>query len=112
GVKDWDNGITDSYGSKTLYSYPFYRQLQKRNSVFSDTAAILSMQHNVHGFIGSDVTSVPMKGQLVSGTYFSTLGVEAAMGRMLTDADDSSEGNHPVAVVSDAWWKRALGRDP
>ena len=34
------------------------------------------------------------------------------MGRVLTDADDNSEGDHPVAVVSYAWWKRALARDP
>jgi predicted permease len=112
GGEEWDNGITDSYGSKTLFSYPFYRQFQKRNSAFSDTAALLSMQNNVHGFIGNNTTSVPMKVQLVSGTYFSTLGVEPQMGRMLSDADDSSEGNHPVAVVSDAWWKHAMGNDP
>ena len=38
-----DNGITDSYGSTTLYSYPFYRQMQQKNAVFSDVAAIFSM---------------------------------------------------------------------
>jgi predicted permease len=112
GGKEWDNGISDEYGKTTLYSYPFYRQFQKRNSVFSDTAAIFSMQNNVHGFIGNQIASVPMKVQLISGTYFPTLGVEPAMGRMLTDADDSSEGDHPVAVISDAWWKHAMGKDP
>ena len=34
------------------------------------------------------------------------------MGRTLTDDDDRTEGNHPVAVVSYAWWKRDLARDP
>jgi predicted permease len=50
--------------------------------------------------------------QLVSGTYFPMLGVHALMGRTLTDEDDNSEGDHPVAVVSYAWWTRSLARDP
>jgi predicted permease len=53
-----------------------------------------------------------MNVQLVSGTYFPTLGVQAQIGRSLNDADDNSEGDHPVAVISYAWWKRALGGDP
>jgi predicted permease len=31
---------------------------------------------------------------------------------MLTDADDNSEGDHPVAVISQNWWKRSLAQDP
>jgi predicted permease len=110
GTADWD-GITDYYGATELYSYPFYRELQKQNMVFSDTSAILSLRNDIHGFIGNETASVPMKVQTVSGTYFATLGVEAEMGRMLNEADDNSEGDHPVAVVSDAWWKRAMGKD-
>ena len=34
------------------------------------------------------------------------------MGRTLNDADDNSEGDHPVAVISYGWWERSLGRDP
>ena len=80
--------------------------------VFSDTAATISMRDKLYGFIGNDAATVPMAIQAVSGTYFSTLGVEAEMGRMLTDADDNSEGDHPVVVISDAWWKRAMGKNP
>jgi predicted permease len=53
-----------------------------------------------------------MSVQLVSGSYFSTLGLRAFLGRILNDADDNSEGDHPVAVISYAWWKRSLARDP
>jgi predicted permease len=105
-------GITNHFGFIGLYSYPFYRQLQKQNQVFSDTAAIFSMGNDVHGFVEGRNEPEPMKVQLVSGTYFQTLGVHALVGRALTDADDRTEGNHPVAVVSYAWWKRDLARDP
>src|SRR5260370_35281155 len=40
-----DSGITDDYGSTTLYSYPFYRQMQQKNAVFSDLSADFS-RHN------------------------------------------------------------------
>src|SRR5262245_46502966 len=48
---------------------------------------------------------------LVSGSYFSTLGVQAAMGRTFTVDDDVRPGEHPVAVVSYGYWQRRLGRD-
>jgi predicted permease len=105
------SGITDDF-TTNLYSYPFYRQMQQKNQVFSQTAAILSMTNGVHGFVEGRAESEPMNVQLVSGTYFQTLGVGPWMGRILTDADDNSEGDHPVAVISYAWWKRSLAQDP
>jgi predicted permease len=107
-----DSGITDDYGSTTLYSYPFYRQMQQKNAVFSDLAAVFSMQNSVHGTIDGRDEVEEMHVQLVSGTYFPTLGVQPALGRALTDEDDNTEGDHPVAIVSYAWWKRALAGDP
>ena len=44
-----DDGISDGFAITELYSYPFYRQMQKNNAVFSDVAAIFSMENNVHG---------------------------------------------------------------
>ena len=107
-----DNGNSDDRGQTDLYSYPFYRQLQQRNAVFSDTAAVLSYLNRVHGTVEGRTETEPMNVQLVSGTYFPTLGVQAQIGRLLSDADDNSEGDHPVAVVSQAWWKRSLAKDP
>jgi predicted permease len=106
------SGISDDFARTDLYSYPFYRQLREKNQVFSDTAAIFSMTNAVHGFVEGRTDSEPMKVQLVSGAYFQTLGVPALIGRTLNDADDNSEGDHPVAVVSYAWWRRSLDQDP
>jgi predicted permease len=105
-------GITDDFARTNLYSYPFYRQMQQQNEVFSDTAAIFSITSGGHGVVEGRTESEPMNVQLVSGTYFQTLGVRALMGRTLNDADDDSEGDHPVAVISYAWWKRSLAQDP
>ena len=111
GIEDW-GGITDNFVCTELYSYPFYRQFQRKNAVFSDTAAIFSMMNNVHGFIDQQQESQLIHVQAVSGTYFQTLGVGALMGRMLNDADDSSEGDHPVVVISEGFWKRTFGARP
>lgn len=111
------NGIGSDIARSELYSYPFYRQLKKRNAVFSNVAAIFSMTNDVHGFIlnksdevntGSELMHVA----LVSGTYFPMLGVHAQLGRTLRETDDSSEGNHPVAVISQAFWKNHFDSDP
>ena len=48
---------------------------------------------------------------LVSGGYFSTLGVKAAIGRTFTADDDRAPGAHPVAVASYGYWQRRFGRD-
>jgi predicted permease len=105
-------GITDEFACTELYSYPFYREFQRKNAVFSSTAAILSLLNDVHGFVDNRQEPEMIHVQSVSGTYFTTLGVGAQLGRMIEDADDSSEGDHPVVVISDGFWKRSLGNDP
>ncbi len=98
-----------------LFSYPFYRQVQQRTDVFSGVASLLSLQWNMHGFVntnGSSSEIEQIKVQLVSGTYFPVLGVNAGLGRVFTDADDQTPGGHPVAVASYAWWQQRLGGDP
>jgi predicted permease len=106
-----DEGISDEFGQTDLYSYPVYRNLQRENQVFSDVAAVMSMMNETRGVVGDRTEQEPIKVQLVSGTYFETLGVEPLMGRMLTEDDDKTEGDHPVVVVSYAWWTRAMSRD-
>ncbi len=115
--KGEDDGIGSSIVDTELYSYPFYRQLQQKNAVFSGVAAIFSMTNDVYGFVLDAAGQAPadshlMHVKLVSGTYFPVLGVQAQIGRTLTDADDTSEGDHPVAVLSHALWERTLASDP
>jgi len=107
-----DDGITDGFGETDLYSYQVYRRFQQQNHSFSSVAAVFSLPNDVHGFVGERAEQEPIHVRLVSGTYFDTLGIPAWAGRMLTDEDDNSEGNHPVAVASYSWWTRSLSRDP
>lgn len=48
----------------------------------------------------------------VTAAYFSTLGVRAARGRLFAPAESDIAVPVPVAVISDAFWARAYGRDP
>ena len=54
----------------------------------------------------------PTRVQLVSGEYFSVLGVPAFRGRMLAPSDNQTLGTHPVAVMSHAMWSQSFGADP
>jgi len=112
--KGEDVGMTNGFPDKSwqLFSYPFYRQAQQRTDVFSGVAGLLSMTWNVHGFVGSSSDIEQMEVQLVAGSYFPVLGVNAGLGRVLTEADDQTPGGHPVAVVSYAWWQQRLAGDP
>jgi predicted permease len=107
-----DEGISDGFPNRWLYSYPFYREMRKRNHVFSEVAAAFSMIDKVHGFVQGRSEAEAMNVQLVSGTYFPMLGVEPVMGRAISEDDDRTQGGHPVAVVSYTWWTHNLGRDP
>src|SRR5262249_34556922 len=51
-------------------------------------------------------------GQLVSGGYFTLLGVNPLIGRAIGPDDDRLPNGHPVAMVSAGYWKRRLARDP
>jgi predicted permease len=109
--KGESGGLTDGFPNEStdLFSYPFYQDLRQHNEVFKDLGALLSMQWTVHGIIGSqDAEPKRLEVQLVSGSYFPTLGINAGLGRLITDEDDKITGMHPVAVISDALWRQRL----
>src|SRR6185436_19180822 len=80
-------GLTNGFPNRSpdLFSYPFYRRVRENNEVFSDVGALLSIPWNVHGTVSSNGAASQaeqMDVQLVSGTYFSVLGVNATIGRV------------------------------
>ena len=53
-----------------------------------------------------------VNGQLVSGNWFSIVGVSPFLGRALTEQDDRNGGGNPVAVLHFKYWQREFGADP
>jgi predicted permease len=90
------------------FSYPMYRELRDQNSVFDGIFAQAGTALNV-SYAGQ---SEQAHGELVSGNYFETLGVQAWRGRLFTPADDLTPGAHPLAVLSYGYWQRRFGGDP
>ena len=105
-------GSTGNFATTQLYSYAFYRQVQHKNQVFSDTSAMLSIPLGMHGLVAGRTELELLHVQLVSGTYFRMLGVKPWLGRSLTEAEDEPAGGHPVAIVSYSWWDQRFARDP
>jgi predicted permease len=105
-------GSTNALGDTDVYSYAFYRELQKKNRVFSDVSSLLSLEFKgMHGSVDGHPEMEPIDVQLVSGTYFPMLGVKPIVGRSFTEAMDKPAGGHPVAMASYSWWKARFGLD-
>jgi predicted permease len=95
-----------------LYSYALYREVRDQSREFTQVAAFQSWLTNLGvRRAGSSGAAEPYRGQFVSGNYFSVFGVDAAAGRLLSDADDQPNAA-PVAVMSFYAWKQHFGADP
>src|SRR5882672_3688085 len=90
------------------FSYPVFRELREKNSVFSGMFARSGLQMSMSA--GDQTERV--QGEVVSGNFFSVLGVNPLHGRLLTESDDQTPGAHPVAVISFNFWQRRFGADP
>ncbi|MCA1601992.1 MAG: ABC transporter permease [Acidobacteria bacterium] len=103
--------ISRGDGSAPPASYPAYLYYRDQNNVFSGLATSAQAPLNFGGFGsgGDDRGGGVITGEIVSGNYFSTLGVNAAQGRALTPQDDQVAGAHPVAVLSHRFWESRLG---
>jgi predicted permease len=112
GKGTW-GGIMDDLPNRSwqLFSYPFYRDVQRQSQVLSGVTAMMSLPNDVRALVSGNMESEPAHARLVSGTYFSVLGVKPAAGRFFTDDEDGTPGGNPVAVISYSWWQRRFGRD-
>ncbi len=90
------------------FSYPMFRDLEREQQVFTGLAAHRVFGANVAAR-GQTLSATAMQ---VSGSYFPTLGVTPAIGRLLTPNDDRTPGAHPVAVLSHGFWTSHFGQDP
>ncbi len=104
-----DEGSLRSRDDGGLYfSYPMYRDLRDRNTVFSGMIATLHYEIAAN-WQGQTERAI---GELVSGNYFDVLGVRPALGRVFQQSDDVAPEANPVAVLSYGYWQRRFGADP
>ncbi len=104
-----DTGHTSSYGgtSDLYFSYPMYRDLRDQNQVFEGMLAMFPAQ------VGVQWRNTPSlaKSELVSGNYFSLLGVKPAMGRLFVPDDSATRGASPLVVLSYRYWTQHFASD-
>ena len=99
-------GTTRGYESS--FAYPAYMELRDGNpEVFSGIAA----RYEDSVDIGDKGLAQRAVAELVSGNYFEVLGVQAAIGRTLTPAEDRVKDGEPYAVISYEYWQRRFGGD-
>jgi len=89
------------------FSYAMVLALADQTEIFSGVAGFASSDFDV-GPPGSD-TRVP--GAVVTGAYYQTLGLDPAVGRLLT-RDDDKPGAAVVAVLSYGYWERQFAGNP
>ncbi|HEX5727660.1 MAG TPA: ABC transporter permease [Longimicrobiaceae bacterium] len=89
-------------------SWREFRHVRDHNRAFSAVWAERSATLALNTPQGNEKVSAA----LVSGTYFTTLGVPAAHGRVFTPAEDSIAGASPVVVLSHRYWQARFAADP
>ncbi|MDE3181588.1 MAG: ABC transporter permease, partial [Acidobacteriota bacterium] len=91
-------------------SYPDYVYYRDHNSDFAGLLAFSSDPLDVSWSTAGH--SQLIEGQLVSGNFFSVLGVRPLLGRGFLPEEDQTPGMPAVIVLSHSFWQQKLGSDP
>jgi hypothetical protein len=102
----WEEGSSEN-PSGCSFPYPVFEKMRSEKKVFSGVTAFAGPAALV---LSGSVAARLASGEVVSGDYFSTLGVKAMVGRTLGPEDDSLSAS-PAAVLSFPFWQSAFGGD-
>jgi putative ABC transport system permease protein len=92
-----------------MHSYPVYQDLQQRAEPLSEVICRRLVAASLT--VGNETERV--QAEMVSGNYFTMLGVRPAIGRVFTsEEDDRVYQGHPVVVLSYEYWTRRFAQDP
>jgi len=108
GPNPGSQSCTNAGGCDEVFSYPMFRDLEAEPTAFSGVAAHRGFGANV-AYHNQTLNGDAM---FVSGSYFGVLGVQPALGRLLTKNDDQTIGGHFVTVLSYNFWRTKLGANP
>jgi hypothetical protein len=102
-------GASSTGGDTTSFSLPVFEALRRDKRAFSDVMAFAPLGNGevaVHaGNVSEDAT-----GEMVSGNFFSGLGVRMRLGGRFKMEDERR--HTPVVVLSFAYWTHLYSRDP
>jgi predicted permease len=103
------NGATNTGNSETSFSEPVFEDLRQDHRAFADLVAFVPL---AIGKVAVRFRDKPeeVEGDMVSGNFFSGLGVQMARGRAFTLEDERAHS--PVVVLSDGYWTRRFARNP
>jgi predicted permease len=108
GPKPGSNSCSQAGSCDEVFSYPMFRDLERVQTSFAGIAT----HRNFGASLGYKGTSLSGEGLLVSGSYFPVLGLNPALGRLLTAEDDTSVGGHFVVVISHDYWRTRFELNP
>ena len=113
-IGDTDNccvngGFVERNGDFDIFSWDLYLHLKKSAPEFEPLAAVQAGQPRFSVRRG-EARAREMRGEWVSGNYFSTLGLGASMGRVMGESDDQ-ENAPPVVVLNYRAWQNDFGAD-
>jgi predicted permease len=92
-----------------MNSYPLYQDYQQKADPLSEVIC----RRLVPASVSADNETERVEAELVSGNYFTMLGVKPALGRVFSSQeDDQVYRGHPVVVLSYDYWARRFARDP
>jgi predicted permease len=95
-----------------MFSYPFYLRMKENTPEFAELAAFQAGGSEFSVRRGeSDRTAKPIRGEFITGNYFSTFGIGAFSGRTIVPSDDQVTAA-PVAMLSYRAWQQQYGSDP
>ena len=107
-VSDGFPGRNHSDSSETVFSYPLYKDLRDRSSVFGGVIARSSAPVS----LSTGGTTERAHLEMVSGNLFQVLGVAPALGRAISPSDDERPDASPVVMLSHGYWTRRFAADP
>ena len=105
----WYDDLPGGGETSTSFSYPVYQQLRKQNSAMQSLFAFKTLDRQT---VTVDGHADAVTAEMVSGNYYSSLGVWPQLGRGIQDSDDGPPGSGPVVVISDRFWTREFARSP
>jgi len=94
-------------GQMTSVAGVYYREWVKQATSFEGLGAFIPRTYNV----GSGESISQTYGARISANFFSTLGVQPALGRDFVPNEDKPGSEH-VAIVTYGLWQSQFGKDP